>query len=67
MHDIVSNGNYIDVMRWVGNRENGLREEKTNSDRGQGILFYQETPPDTMDRRLIKHSSLFFIILAVIV
>ena len=67
MHDIVSNGNYIDVMRWVGNRENGLREEKANSDRGQGILFYQETPPDTTDRRLIKHSSLFFIILAVIV
>ena len=67
MHDIVSNGNYIDVMRWVGNRENGLREEKTNSDRGQGILFYQEPPPDTMDRRLIIHSSLFFIIEAVIV
>ena len=54
-------------MRWVGNRENGLREEKANSDRGQGILFYQETPPDTMDRRLIIHLSLFFIIEAVIV
>lgn len=67
MHDIVSNGNYIDVMRWVGNRENGLREEKANSDRRQGILFYQETPPDTMDRRLIIHLSLFFIIEAVIV
>ena len=67
MHDIVSNGNYIDVMRWVGNREEGLREEKANSDRGQGILFYQETPPDTMDRRLIIHLSLFFIIEAVIV
>ena len=67
MHDIVSNGNYIDVMRWVGNREDGLREEKANSDRGQGILFYQETPPDTMDRRLIIHLSLFFIIEAVIV
>ena len=67
MHDIVSNGNYIDVMRWVGNRENGLREEKANSDRGQGILFYQETPPDTMDRCLIIHLSLFFIIEAVIV
>ena len=67
MHDIVSNGNYIDVMRWVGNRENGLREEKANSDRGQGILFYQETPPDTMDRRLIIHLSLFFIIETVIV
>ena len=57
-------------MHGVGNRDNGRREGKINSDGGAGYNIFQRAPPDTMDRRLtyiwMRHATLFFIILAVI-